>query len=227
MPLNATPAGVYNDWRPDRVTQRIIRQIIGLLRTVPDLSFTRQTIAKSSVKISSDLSSILDPQPMTNSPPDPQPVPLTEVELDLLKEEYFFVQQTIEDYNKQIWAIKALGIAGTGAVLALTIQQKAAAIALVGSAIPLFFWILESQWKHFQRSFYPRVAELEAIANGAGLRGPYVYNSWSRSVNRAFTPKRSHYWRDGLFNPSVFLSYVLEIVFLLLVGAIGPALWAK
>ncbi|MEH2211416.1 hypothetical protein [Nostoc sp.] len=34
---------------------------------------------------------------------------LSDFELELLKQEYFFLQTTIEDYNKQIWAIKALG----------------------------------------------------------------------------------------------------------------------
>ena len=43
-----------------------------------------------------------------------------EFELILLKEEYFFIQNTIEDYNRQIWVIKALGITGTGAAIALT-----------------------------------------------------------------------------------------------------------
>lgn len=80
------------------------------------------------------------------SPTEPQSKPLNDLELDLLKQEYFFLQNTIEDYNKQIWVIKALGITGTGAILALMIQQKtnASAIAFIGSGIPLFFWILES-----------------------------------------------------------------------------------
>ena len=65
-------------------------------------------------------------------PADSQAQPTTDFELDLLKQEYFFRQTTIEDYNKQIWVIKALGITGTGALLALMLQQKinARAIAL-------------------------------------------------------------------------------------------------
>ena len=89
------------------------------------------------------------------SPGNPQPLSPEEFERNLLEKEYFFLQTTIEDYNKQIWVIKALGITGTGAVLALMIQQKSNAIALIGCVIPLFFWILESQWKHFQHGFYP------------------------------------------------------------------------
>lgn len=62
---------------------------------------------------------------MSNSlPTDHQPKPIDELELDLLRQEYFFLQNTIEDYNKQIWVIKALGITGTGAILALMLQQK-------------------------------------------------------------------------------------------------------
>ncbi|WP_199315124.1 MULTISPECIES: hypothetical protein [Oscillatoriales] len=73
---------------------------------------------------------------MSNPPPPTPPKPLTDFELELLKQEYFFLQNTIEDYNRQIWAIKALGITGTGAVIALVLQQKQGLIALIGCAIP-------------------------------------------------------------------------------------------
>jgi len=144
-----------------------------------------------------------------------------EFELDLLKQEYFFIQNTIEDYNKQIWLIKALGITGTGAVISLTLQQKQGLFALVGCAIPLFFWLLESQWKHFQRGFYPRAAEIEKILTMEyGLRSPAIFSDWSRAFKRKITPLRQGYLWDGLFNPTVYVSYVLEIVFLLLLSFI-------
>ncbi len=164
------------------------------------------------------------------SPADPQPKPLRDFELDLLKQEYFFLQTTIEDYNKQIWVIKALGITGTGAVLALMVQQKtnASAIALVGCSIPLLFWVLESQWKHFQRGFYPRVAEIESIlSDSCGLLSPQIYGAWCRHLNRtpSPTPKHRGYLWDGLLNRSVFVSYVLEIAFLLLIAGFAPRIW--
>ncbi|MCG8364293.1 MAG: hypothetical protein MJA27_13295 [Pseudanabaenales cyanobacterium] len=37
---------------------------------------------------------------------DSQPQHPIDFELDLLKQEYFFLQTTVEDYNKQIWVIK-------------------------------------------------------------------------------------------------------------------------
>jgi hypothetical protein len=148
----------------------------------------------------------------------PASSPLSLYELDLLKQEYFFLQTTIEDYNKQIWLIKALGITGTGAVITLALQQKQPLIPLIGIAIPLFFWILESQWKHFQRAFYPRVAKIEQILQqDCGLQCPAIYTDWSRAFNRAPLTKRQGYLWDGLLNPSVFISYLLEIAFLLLV----------
>ncbi len=168
---------------------------------------------------------------MSNPPlADPQPQPLNNFELDLLKQEYFFLQTTIEDYNKQIWVIKALGITGTGAVLGLMLQQKtnASAIALIGCAIPLFFWILESQWKHFQRGFYPRVAEIECILSDRyNLSSPKIYGGWCYHFKRnsSPTPKQRGYLWDGLLNRSVFISYVLEIAFLLLLAAFAPQIW--
>jgi hypothetical protein len=139
----------------------------------------------------------------------------TEFEFALLKEEYFFLQTTIEDYNKQIWAIKALGIAGAGAVIVITLQQSQNVIALIGCAIPVFFWVLESQWKHFQRGFYPRVAEIERILTQEyNLCGPAIFGGWTRAFKRSTTPKHRGYLWDGLLNPSVFLSYWLAIAFL-------------
>ena len=68
---------------------------------------------------------------------DPQLKAKAEIEIDLLKLEYFFLQNTIEVYNKQIWVIKALGITGTAAVIGLALQRKQGLIALIVCAIPL------------------------------------------------------------------------------------------
>lgn len=154
---------------------------------------------------------------MSDLQPSSQSNSLTNFELELLKQEYFFLQTTIEDYNKQIWAIKALGITGAGALIVLALQQDKSLIALVGCTIPIFFWVLESQWKHFQRGFYPRVADIEKVLlETCNLKGPAIFNSWCYSFKRVTVPKRKGYFWEGLLNPSVFMSYVLELGFLLL-----------
>lgn len=137
-------------------------------------------------------------------------------ELNLLKEEYFFLEKTIEDYNKQIWGIKALGLTGTGAVIGLMIEKQQGIIAFIGCAIPLLFWILESQWKHFQRAFYPRAAEIELIlTHQFHYRGPHIYGKFCASFQRPTYRHHINYWKGGLFNRSVCVTYVLEISFLL------------
>lgn len=166
---------------------------------------------------------------MSKTPsPESQSSPLGDFQLDLLKQEYFFLQTTIEDYNKQIWVIKALGITGTSAVLGFMLREKqnlsvsVSTIAFMGCAIPLFFWILESQWKHFQRGFYPRVAQIEAIfANTYGLCSPKIYGSWTYTFKRSLTPQHKGYLWDGLLNRSVCVSYLLEIAFLWSIAAIA------
>jgi hypothetical protein len=161
---------------------------------------------------------------MSNAAPN-EPQPPSEFERELLKEEYFFLQNAIEDYNKQIWAIKALGISGTGAVIALTVQLKLGTVAYLGCAIPLFFWLLESQWKHFQRGFYPRVVEIERILiEEWKFRTPAIYKGWTSTFKRKPIAKRKGYLWDGLLNPSVFVSYALAIAFLVFLGAIAPAI---
>ena len=141
---------------------------------------------------------------------------LLEFELELLKQEYFFLQTTIEDYNKQIWIVKALGITATGAVIGLSLQQKQNLIALIGCAIPIFFWILESQWKHFQHGFYPRIFKIEStFKDKYNLLSPFIFSEWNQSFKRNIPYKRKGYLWDGLLNTSVMISYILEIVFLL------------
>jgi hypothetical protein len=155
------------------------------------------------------------------SPNPPEPTTKAEFELELLKQEYFFLQTTIEDYNKQIWVIKSLGITGTGTLLTLALQQKQGLISLIGCAVPLFFWILESQWKHFQCGFYPRVFDIEKILTlEYNFRSPAIFCEWNRAFKRKPSPQRSSYIWDGLFNPDVYVSYVLEIIFLLIVSMI-------
>ncbi|MDJ0661117.1 MAG: hypothetical protein QNJ42_16750 [Crocosphaera sp.] len=140
----------------------------------------------------------------------------TDFEKNLLEKEYFFLQTTVEDYNKQIWIIKALGITGTGAVIGLAIQQQQNIILLVGCMIPIFFWVLENQWKHYQRGFYSRISEIEVIfSRDLKLYTPAIFQGWNQSFKRpVYKPKG--YIRDGLLNSSVFVSYLLELIGLLI-----------
>ncbi|HEY9892944.1 MAG TPA: hypothetical protein V6D37_14295 [Candidatus Sericytochromatia bacterium] len=83
----------------------------------------------------------------------------------------------------------------------MALQRKQGLIALIVWAIPLFFWVLESQWKHFQRGFYPRIAEIEKILTlECFLRSPAIFSSRVLSLKRGATPSGNGYLWDGLFN---------------------------
>lgn len=53
------------------------------------------------------------------------------------------------------------------------------------------------------------------------LRSPAIFCEWSRAFRRHPTPTRQGYLWDGLFNPTVYISYVLEIGFLLLLSCLN------
>ncbi|HEY9798719.1 MAG TPA: hypothetical protein V6D25_00050 [Leptolyngbyaceae cyanobacterium] len=145
---------------------------------------------------------------------------LCEFELNLLKQEYFFLETTIEDYNKQIWAIKALGLTATGTVIILMLKKEIIIpnnVDFLIIAIPVLFWALESQWKHFQRGFYNRVATIETIFNkDFDLKSPKIYGGWQHSFHRSAKSHHLNYWKDGVWNRSVSVTYILEIFFLIL-----------
>ncbi|MBC1237265.1 hypothetical protein [Nostoc sp. 2RC] len=145
---------------------------------------------------------------------------LLQFELDLLKQEYFFLETTIEDYNKQIWVIKSLGLTATGTVITLMIQQQVNIpknTDFLILAIPFLFWVLESQWKHFQRGFYYRIAVIESIfTENFDFQSPLIYSSWRHSFHRSAKPYHVNYWKDGVCNLSVSATYIIEIVLLTL-----------
>lgn len=145
---------------------------------------------------------------------------LLEFELNLLKKEYFFLETTIEDYNKQIWTIKALGLTATGTVIVFMIKKEIIMpnnADLLIFAIPILFWALESQWKHFQRGFYNRVAEIETIFHkNFHFKSPKIYGGWQHSFHRSAKPYHVNYWKDGVLNRSVSATYILEILLLTL-----------
>ncbi|OUL35291.1 hypothetical protein [Nostoc sp. 106C] len=61
--------------------------------------------------------------------------------------------------------------------------------------------------------------------NMVGSAHPTILILRSLTFKRIATPKRQGYLWDGLLNRSVFISYVLEIGFLLFMAAIAPKIW--
>lgn len=125
--------------------------------------------------------------------------------LPLLKDEYLFLQQQYEDYDRRSLTIKGWVGSGSVAALALAFNAKHPAAAL----IPLFtivlavvIWMLEANWKLFQHSFAYRIRTLEAHFRGdttlveAGPPAPFqIYSSWFRALTE--DPPVYKYEEDG------------------------------
>jgi hypothetical protein len=86
--------------------------------------------------------------------------------VDLLKTEYFKLQETIESFDERALQIKGwsvtVSLAGMAAALIADIDARTKALAFAVAAAAAFgFWLIEFAWKSFQWSFYPRVKTIE------------------------------------------------------------------
>ena len=84
---------------------------------------------------------------------------------DLLKDEYFKLQDQYEEYDSRALQIK--GWIGAGSVAGLAIgldpaSSDSGTIWIVISAISACFWYLEARWKLFQYALRGRIKLIEA-----------------------------------------------------------------
>jgi hypothetical protein len=110
--------------------------------------------------------------------------------MSLLKDEYFFLQNQYEDYDRRSLMIKGWVSAGATAALALSFgssQAYSICIPIIIAAVSGIFWYLEAYWKLFQYALSDRIRIIEAefrddpeilIKNTAPLQ---AYNWWFRT----------------------------------------------
>jgi hypothetical protein len=80
----------------------------------------------------------------------------------LLKEEYFYLQKVIEDFDSKTITIKAWSITGSLAAIGAGLTDKGKpGLFIVGSIASLLFWIIEANYKAFQLSYYKRISQIE------------------------------------------------------------------
>lgn len=136
----------------------------------------------------------------------------------LLKEEYFHLQKTVEDFDQRGLTIKAWSVTASMAAIGASISHpKAAALCLVAAVASLSFWITEALWKGFQQSYYPRIRTIEKMfRTGQPLTdSPFQINAeWS------ITYHQSDIWRflQIMFWPHVMVPHVIVVI-------AGPLAW--
>src|SRR5688500_5936924 len=111
----------------------------------------------------------------------------------LLAQEYFQLQKTIEDFDGRALTIKAWSVTFSAAGIGLAYDKGKPTILLVAALSALVFWIVETVWKIHQRAFYDRVERIEAYFAGAPdeIFPLQISRSWFASFGG---PKRAIRW---------------------------------
>jgi hypothetical protein len=106
----------------------------------------------------------------------------SQIDMEFVRQEYFHLQKTVEDFDQRTLTIKAwsvtVSIAGVGAAF----TQKASVLLILAAASALLFWIIEALWKSFQLAYFHRIRTIEAYMRGEGLEdftAPDITRAWS------------------------------------------------
>lgn len=137
-----------------------------------------------------------------------------EIDREFLREEYFHLQKTVEDFDQRTLMIKNWSVTVSIAAIGTAFTQKTAILLLLASGSALLFWCIEVLWKSFQQANYKRI---EAIKNF--MRGNTGDDFSSPEINRYW----SWSWKERSFSSIIWWPHVClphAIIFLL-----GIVLW--
>ena len=114
--------------------------------------------------------------------------------LDLIKQEYFKLQDFYEDFDKRIQSIKGWSVTVALAAIAAGLNYKNEYLGLFAAISALVFWTIETIWKIFQYHYKTRIEEIEEKMRQDDIQSLVplqIYTSWFESfANRNFTFKQ-------------------------------------
>ncbi len=138
--------------------------------------------------------------------------PIPPADLEFVRQEYFFLQATVEDYQKQSLDIKKLSIGLSAGVAFVGTATKIGQDLTFLSVffLSLGFLALDVLWKRFQRFHYPRIYEIETRLNANGVAfAPDISGSWHGAAgDRRGAPPRTYSWFQILAWPHVWIPHV-------------------
>ena len=109
------------------------------------------------------------------------------IDLDLVKDEYFHLQKTVEDFDQRGLTIKGWSVTVTLAGVAAALTQKQPALLLLAAFTAILFWLIEAIWKRSQLAYYFRLETIEAFLNGddpEGFTAQRITRDWKTGVKR-------------------------------------------
>jgi hypothetical protein len=149
----------------------------------------------------------------------------------LLRDEYFQLQKTVEDFDGRSLTIKAWSATLSTSGIGLAYQQKNTNLLLAAAAAAIAFWLIDWVWKLHQQAFYPRLQALEAwfaeTPRSATTRPPalQIMDNWRRAVRtRAGRWRR---WVVAWWQPGVSLPHLVVATIALLLWMSGDGRWGR
>jgi hypothetical protein len=131
-------------------------------------------------------------------------------ETSLLKEEYFHLQKTVQDFDQRGLTIKAWSVTVSLAGIAASFNKDGSTLlCLLAAAGSFSFWLIEALWKSFQQCFYPRLLAIEnAFLNTRSEKPLQISTQW----NKAFRKRTFRRFFKVFFWPHVMLPHVLIVI---------------
>jgi hypothetical protein len=137
--------------------------------------------------------------------------------IDMLKEEYLALQDTINGYDGRVLNIKTWSItfslAVFGTVFSANVPED---LLLLASFSSILFWIIETYWKIFQQSFYKRTRDIEMFLNGKRMERFRLLNITGSFDHESRRFMKNQWWRI-MFTPQVYLPHLLIAIGALMV----------
>ena len=144
---------------------------------------------------------------------------------ELLKSEYFHVQNVIESFDNKALIIKAWSVTFSLTAVGAAYTAKSWQMLGLAALASISFWLLEGSWKTFQYAYYERSRQLERYFAGSGpdVVPLQITGSWSQAWKKGGFKR---FWRISTWlhvaNPHVLV--VALAVLLLGLHWLG---WAK
>jgi hypothetical protein len=144
---------------------------------------------------------------------------------DWIKEEYFYLQSQLEEFDKKALQIKQWSVTIALAGIGTAYWKGVPALLLLSSISAALFWILETQWKLFQQAHVGRIKCIERYMRfPAQELAPLQVNSyWNRHYNM-FYKKWREFVRIGFWRGVLVPHLVIAIVGVLLFFLVPPAI---
>jgi|SRR5271165_956870 len=143
---------------------------------------------------------------------------MTNEDRSLLKEEYFQLQNAVEEFDQRGLTIKAWSVTTSMVGIATSfLYSDAVFLCLLSAFASLSFWITEAYWKYFQQCYYPCIREIEMA-----LRAPQ-HQIAPLQINTSWSKANAKYREDRflikiLLWPQIMLPHVL-------VALVGFGIW--